>query len=331
MANERNSTPTNVLIVTPVFNDWPAFGRLLEEIEAALPAADYDVRVLAVDDCSGAEPLPVRLGGSIERVDVIRLAMNVGHQRAIAIGLAHSRDIGDDVPVAVMDCDGEDAPADLKRLIDHLPASAGQSVVAQRSKRSEGLGFRLFYWIYRRVFRLLTGQHIDFGNFCVLRSAHVDRLLHNANIWNNLAATLVQAKFPLVGLPTTRGRRYAGQSSMNLVSLITHGLGAVSVFSDAVFVRIIIFSSAILASSVLLALTVFGIRLLTHLAIPGWTTNVLGFVLLIAMQAVMLAILVAFLQLSGRAAFTPGPKDHARRFIDAVDRIYERPESLKPD
>jgi hypothetical protein len=36
------------------------------------------------------------------------------------------------------------------------------------------------------------------------------------------------------------GKRYAGRSKMNFVSLVTHGLGAISVYSDVVMVRLML-------------------------------------------------------------------------------------------
>ena len=82
----RNS----LLIVTPVYDDWESFGHLLRDIEIALPAEQYDVEIIAVDDCSNAQPVVPALAGSIASVTVLRLRMNVGHQRAIAVGLVHA-------------------------------------------------------------------------------------------------------------------------------------------------------------------------------------------------------------------------------------------------
>ena len=327
-----------VAIVTPVYNDWVSLDQLLAAIDTTLPAAEYRVDVFAVDDCSGTAPIPPALSGCIATVDVLRLAMNVGHQRAIAVGLVHAAGQGTEQGsgqglgqglgqgahdiVVVMDADGEDTPAELKTLIEAFRRTPDRAIVAQRRKRSEALTFRIFYWLYRRAFRALTGQTIDFGNFSVLSPVHVERLVHNANIWNNLAATMVQARLALLRVPTARGKRYAGQSQMNLISLVTHGLGAISVFSDAVFVRILVFSSAMLAVALLATIGVVGVRLLSTLAVPGWTTNVLGFILLLCVQAVMLPIMITFLQLAGRASFQPGPREHARRLVERVTRLY---------
>jgi glycosyltransferase involved in cell wall biosynthesis len=78
--------PTTI-VVTPIYEDRDASARLFEEL------ADQNLdnlRVVAVDDGSVKEPLAV---SSIEQAGlqgvVIRLKRNVGHQRAIAIGLSY--------------------------------------------------------------------------------------------------------------------------------------------------------------------------------------------------------------------------------------------------
>ena len=67
-----------------------------------------------------------------------------------------------------MDADGEDRPEDVSRLAAAWSEDTNRIVVAQRGERSEGLAFRFFYAIYKLTFRIMTGQKIDFGNFCLL-------------------------------------------------------------------------------------------------------------------------------------------------------------------
>jgi glycosyltransferase involved in cell wall biosynthesis len=318
------SDPKRFVIVTPVYNDWEAFSHLLRAIEAAMPADRYRIDVVAVDDCSNTGPETPVLSGSIASVTILRLTMNVGHQRAIAVGLVHVDEAAEADTVAIMDSDGEDVPTELKRMVDAIHDAPDTAIVAQRSKRSETLGFRLFYWLYVRVFRMFTGHIIDFGNFSILSADHVRRLVHNSNIWNNFAATLIQAKIPIHRLSTTRGHRYAGRSHMKLVGLVTHGLGAISVFSDAVFIRILIGSFCVFGLAIAAVIAVLCLRLFTDLAVPGWTTNVLGFAVLLSAQAVMMPVMIAFLLLNSRASFQNIPKEHASRLVERSWRLYER-------
>ena len=203
----------------------------------------------------------------------------------------------------------------LRDLLDWQQRTLDSLLLVAVPNGSEGLSFKTSYYAYKAIFRLLTGRTIDFGNFCVLPFTYVATLLSRPEIWNHFAATIVRARLPLKKLPIPRGKRYFGQSKLNFVELIVHGLGAMSVFSEAVFVRVLLASSVMLITSALGILLVVGIRLFTDLAIPGWTTNVFGFLVLIGIEAAMLPIMMAFMLLNGRATLQPLPKDFASGFV----------------
>jgi hypothetical protein len=103
---------------------------------------------------------------------------------------------------------------------------------------------------------------------------------------------------------------------MGLIGLVTHGLGAVSVFSDSVFIRILISSIIAFATAMAAVVGVIIVRFSTELAVPGWTTTVLGFAFLLSAQAVMMPIMIAFLLLNNRSSFQNIPLEHASRLIE---------------
>jgi glycosyltransferase involved in cell wall biosynthesis len=314
--SNKSLMPLQLVIITPVFNDWESFNTLVRDVARALTDLNCEVEIIAVDDCSSDRaPSAIAIRHPIHRVSTLRLAANMGHQRAIAIGLSSIVARNDLDLVAVMDSDGEDRPTELRRMIDTALGNPQCTVLAQRAKRSEGILFRVFYRVYVGLFRLLTGHSLNFGNFCILPFAHLDRLVSRADIWNNFAATIICARLPMKLLPTVRGCRYAGQSKMNFVSLIVHGFGAMSVFSDIVFTRILFATSILLVAVTLGLCSVVGIRLLTDLAIPGWTTNIFGILVLIGINAVMLTVMMAFLQFGRRSSVQQAPREFAMDFV----------------
>ena len=122
--------PRSLVIVTPVFNDWTAFDSLVGALERALADAGLTAHLLAVDDGS-SEDAPEQLTHVLEAitgVEVLQLRRNLGHQRAIAIGLAFIRRRAP-CDVIVMDSDGEDDPADVPRLLARLDQEKGRVVV----------------------------------------------------------------------------------------------------------------------------------------------------------------------------------------------------------
>lgn len=321
-----------LVVVTPVFEDWESFARLVFELDRALAAATelhpLAVSVLAVDDGSisdgpTTEPDWSALG-VIGRVDVLRMAANMGHQRAIALGMVQvaAEDHAD--VVVIMDADGEDRPEDVVRLVRAHREHPGAVILAQRSKRSESAGFRLGYWLYRWLFRVLTGQAIRFGNFSLMPRPAVARLVANADIWNHLAAAVSRSRLPVRMVPTERGARYAGHSHMSWVSLVTHGLSAMSVHSDRVATRLILASAAVTVMAVLAIVGVVCIKLFTDLAIPGWASQTVGLLGLASLISVATASLLAFLTLQARQRPAFLPKTDGLRYIQELERWHPK-------
>ena len=314
-------------IVTPVYDDWESFRELIRRLDAmagAKPDTVFDV--IAVDDGS-TEPLPGALLADaaiahLARVDVLRLACNLGHQRAIALGLVEVEARGTYEAVIVMDSDGEDRPEDIPMLLAALRAHPRRVVVARRARRSEGLVFRSLYSIYKIVFRLLTGKGIAFGNFCVLPAPWVSRLVSMPEIWNNLAGAITRSRMPIHAYPTDRGVRYAGESKMNLVGLLVHGLSAVSVYSDVAFTRILVFSCALAVLTIVGIGAVIGIRFFTDLAIPGWATYTVAALVIVLLQTLMLSLGSVFLLLNNRSMPQLLPRRMAAEYVTSTTTLH---------
>jgi glycosyltransferase involved in cell wall biosynthesis len=294
----------HLAIVTPVFNDWASLSRLIGELDQIDLPAGSDFSLFAIDDGSNDPPVidyPVHMLSRIRNIEIITLACNLGHQRAIAVGLveAYRRKRFD--AVLVMDSDGEDRPSDIPRLLAEAAQRPGHVICAQRQRRPGLLVFRTWYECYKFIFRLLTGARIDFGNFCLIPATRLEALVSNSSIWNNLAGTLTRSRLPLATLPSDRGRRYAGLSKMNFVSLVMHGLSAMAVYSDIVMVRLLLASLAVSAFTAFGILCVVCIKLFSTLAIPGWATSTAGILAMIMVQALMLFTIAAFNMMSARS------------------------------
>jgi hypothetical protein len=289
----------------------------LDAVAGTLEGVHLDV--IAVDDGSTISPATSFLAdvilANLRRVDVLHLACNLGHQRAIAIGLSEVDERGEYTCAIVMDSDGEDSPEDLPKLLTAGRQHTGHIVVAQRARRSEGRLFKAFYIGYKALFHLLTGKPIAFGNYCVVPAPLINRLVYMPEIWNNLAAAVMRSKLPIHHHPTNRGMRYAGQSKMNLVGLFIHGLSAVSVYGDIAFTRVLAFSVGLSALTLIGILVVSGIRLFTDLAIPGWASYMVGFLIVVLMQALMLSAGAVFLLLNNRSMPSIVPKKVCSQFV----------------
>ena len=320
---ETSSDDAPLVFLLPVFNDWLALDTLLLHLDDVLRAAATEGEVLVVDDGStdAGGPSPQRLG-AIRRVQVLRLRRNLGHQRAIAVGLAY---LEANVPcraVVVMDSDGEDDPCDVPRLLRQCEAEGFRKIVfAQRTKRSETRLFRFFYAVYRMLYRLLTGQDVRVGNFSVVPQQRLASLVAVAELWNHYAAAVYKSRQPCCGIATCRAKRLAGQSRMNFVNLVIHGLSAISVHADVVGVRLLIASLLAIAATAVGLTGIVALRLLTRLAIPGWATSAAGLLAVVLLQLVLFSVVFCFITLSNRQGTTVLPLRDYRYFVASVDSM----------
>ncbi len=323
MEREHDSDEMNeaaLVIIIPVFDDWDVVEELLPLVDAQLGSAQRRARIVLVDDGSThacPEVLSCGTMPAIEQVEVLSLRRNLGHQRALAVGLSYiERELACRA-VLVMDGDGEDAPSDVPRLIERMEElGSTQIIFAERIRRSEGFCFTFFYKAYRLAHLILTGIHVRVGNFSIIPRQQLKRLVVVSNLWSHYAAAVHEAQIPFACVPTNRAARLKGQSKMSFVSLVTHGLSAIAVFGPRIGVRMLIATSVLAGLTVLVLIAVVLLRTTTDLAIPGWTTYTVGLLVVILLQMMMFSTIFVFLILASRNASGFLPIRDYRFFID---------------
>ncbi|MSO92230.1 MAG: glycosyltransferase [Rhodospirillales bacterium] len=304
-----------VTLVIPVFNDWQALQTLVRRLDSGLRTSPYDLRLIVVNDGSlhdvDAASWQSAPFERLKSLEIIDLVCNLGHQRAIAIGLCEAVDKNSDV-IVVMDADGEDDPADVPALIRSLSEDRSQMALAQRVTRSEDPLFVVSYFLYKKLFRALTGFALSFGNFCALSLPAAKRLVFMPSLWNSLPASCLRSKLPYRLVPTRRGRRYDGESKMNFIGLVVHGLHAITVFSDAVLVRLAILIAALAGVS---TVAVLMIRFFTDWVPLGWASDMLGFIGLALLVVVFGLLSTSLLTLQAGSSMPQVPYLHGKGFI----------------
>jgi polyisoprenyl-phosphate glycosyltransferase len=314
-----------LIILTPVYNDWEALWRLLPALDHELANAGHKASVLVIDDGSTSSRSPKFPGSfhSIIAVDIISLKRNLGHQRAIAVGLSYIAKKMLHCSVVIMDADGEDDPRDVPRLIDACIINGAEKIVfAARSKRSEGIMFALFYHLYRFLHFVLTGISVRVGNFSIVPFSALKRVVAVSELWNHYAAAVYKARLPTEFIPTKRGKRLEGPPRMDLVSLIVHGLSAMAVFGDRIGVRLLIVVSVGMCLTIAALALVLGIRLSTDLAIPGWTTYAAGLLFVMLIQMLLVILVFVFVILAARNAANVIPVNDPEEFVASHSRVY---------
>lgn len=320
---ERAPSPPGLVVLIPIYNDWEAVQLLLPDLERALTAAGITATVLLVDDGSTSELPPTfyppdaqgdaAREGQVGRdaglpLRLLTLRRNVGHQRAIAIGLSFIEATLPCRAVIVMDGDGEDAPSDVPRLVSRMTDDGDRAVVfAERTRRSENLVFRIGYFLYRQIHLALTGIKVRVGNFSVVPRAQLRRLVVVSDLWNHFAAAIFRAKIPFVMVPCQRARRLSGYPKMNLVSLVGHGLSAMSVFGDRIGTRMLIASSLLVGASLSAIVAIGAVAGLTGVSMRGWQIYAVGLFVMLLLQALLFSLVFVFIILASRnmSGFVP--------------------------
>ena len=312
----NNPPASEIIVVTPVYEDAEAFVQLLA---ALADLYGRSMLVIAIDDGSLRKPIDRTHLNSGIATAIVRLKCNVGHQRALAIGLAYAVAIvRDDQQIIMMDCDGEDAPETIEKLRSAAKEDAIDVVVAERKSRVESWRFKLFYAIYRQFFRVLTGRNLSFGNFMLLTPSAAKRIACMKELSIHVAGCVLASKLRAKRLRLDRGARFAGQSKMNFFSLALHGFRGLMVFAEDVLVRVGAACALIALLSIIGAAAAVVLKLLGY-STPGWFSVALGILVLMFMQTD--AITLMTLMLTG--VVRSGNASHRLDFEELVDEVIE--------
>ncbi|MCB1555556.1 MAG: glycosyltransferase [Xanthomonadales bacterium] len=305
----------SLVIVLPVFEDRESACRLFADLAATFGQA---ARLVVVDDGSVHAPLRSEdLAAAGIDGAVLRLRRNVGHQRAIAIGMQYVAEHMANVPrIVVMDSDGEDMPASISTLLAALDDEEVDVAVAQRKSRIESARFKLFYAVYKSLYWLLTGRRISFGNFMAMTSGALRRLTSMGELAIHVAGTVLISRLRWKPCPIDRGPRYAGRSKMNFVALVLHGLKGLMVFAEDVLVRVGAACALVASASLFGALAAVVLKSVGY-ATPGWFSVALGVLLIMFLQTGAIALMTLLLTGIARHAVIE-PSDY-RILVDEVE------------
>jgi glycosyltransferase involved in cell wall biosynthesis len=257
-------------IIAPCFNEEGSVLPFLVEVEQEAAKLEERTLIILVDDGSG--------DGTVERarshdslapnvvLQVLSLPYNMGHQEAIHQGLLYGNGTSA-TRFIVLDGDGEDDPGAISELaaIRETPI-----VFVGRGKRSESFGFRVGYFMYRQVFRLISGRAISFGNYSMIDRHVLAAVLDRSFV--HYAAFLSQQNVAQRIIIRDRRKRIDGVSKMSFRRLSMHAFRSLIEYSEEVlafFLKGFLYLSVVFLLSIL---TIVGIKLFTEAAIPGWAS-----------------------------------------------------------
>ena len=193
-----------ISIITPCYNESQVVVHFLERLEKVLAGLPVFFQVVVVDDCSSDDTLQLLQSITFNckniQLTIVTMPGNSGHQAAIYKGMVEASR-HPTKRFIIMDADGQDAPEVIAEMLTIADADIVHVV---RSKRNESLLFRSCYFIYRMLFRVATGQNMNYGNFCMI---------------NRVVQKVIKRY-----IVAPRSNRIGGRSKMGFIKLVKHAL-----------------------------------------------------------------------------------------------------------
>jgi dolichol-phosphate mannosyltransferase len=221
-------------VVVPVFDEEEGIAAFYERTKNVLAGLEGRARheLIFVNDGSadGSLVLLNEMAAKDERVIIIDLSRNFGHQLAITAGMDYAR--GD--AVVVIDADLQDPPEVIAAMLDRW--EKGYKVVyGRRTHRAGETRFKVITakTFYRLLNRLSdTPLPLDSGDFRLLDRKVVD-VLGDIREENRYIRGLVSwAGFSQDAVDYERDQRFAGETKYPLRKMVRFAVDALTSFSD---------------------------------------------------------------------------------------------------
>ncbi len=287
----RVDRPRPVLsIVIPVYGEEDNLPVLYERLAKVMHDTEPNYEVIFVDDGSRDRSADMlrELAERDERVVVVELSRNFGHQVAISAGLDFAQ--GD--AVIVMDADLQDPPEVLPQFIAKW--REGHDVVyAVRARRKEGWFKRALYALFYRVMQRIANIDIplDAGDFCIMDRRVVEVLVGMPERNRFVRGIRSWIGLNQVGLSYERHARYAGQVKYSYTRLIYLALDGLISFSFVPLRMITVIGFVISAISIVLAAIYFIQRIMVGPNPLGFTTTIVAILFLSGVQLITLGVI----------------------------------------
>ena len=231
-----------IILITPVYNDWESFNKLLNEISLTVENLhNVAFQLIVINDGSTMLTPKINIPKNIKKIEILNMKKNNGHAICLAHGIRYCLKNYEFDYIILMDADGEDRPVEILDLIFKIDKDPKTSIVAKRVKRSEGPIFRVFYQCHKILTFIFTGKLMNFGNYSILTKKDAEILSIDRTLNSNISGTVKKNIKNLGYINCVRGKRYFGPSKMPLTKLIFHSFSIIAVFKMNVFLRSALF------------------------------------------------------------------------------------------
>lgn len=221
--------PDMISIIVPVYRTEACINQLYRRVVASVGKR---FELIFVDDRSPDNSWElIRYLSEIDpRVKGLKLSRNFGQHKAIWAGLNSAR--GD--WIVVMDCDLQDPPEDIPRLLERAVETDSDVVVARRMNRKYNFLQKLKSNSFYKIISFASGMRADpeIGNFRIFSKKVRDAILQMKDDTKNLVIMMNWVGFKREAIDVEHNERFAGTSSYTFTKLCSLAMNTIITFSD---------------------------------------------------------------------------------------------------
>jgi polyisoprenyl-phosphate glycosyltransferase len=280
-----------ITIVTPVFNEEECIREFYDTTRKVIDSLNIKTEWLFVDDGSTdrSPDILTDLYTRDNRVKVITLSRNFGHQQALKAGIDHAS--GD--VVITMDADLQDPPEAIAELLKKY--NEGFDVVyTYRSERKNDSFFKRFTArMYYRVIKKIANVEIplDAGDFRLMSKRVVVALKAIKEKRPYIRGLVSWLGFKQIGIPIKRESRFAGKTKYSFLKMLKFAWSGITHFSFFLIYLSIWIGFLVLIFCLIGFIYVLYVALVLKIAVPGWASIITIVLFFGGIQLVMLGIL----------------------------------------
>jgi glycosyltransferase involved in cell wall biosynthesis len=279
-------------ILIPVHNEQEVLPALLARVRQVMnQIGDGPHEIVFVDDGSSDRTLEILENAAAldERIKVIALSRNFGHQAALTAALDYAA--GD--AVVVIDGDLQDPPEIIPTLVEHF--RAGYDVVyVQRKGRKEVWWLRLCFYLFYRLLSGLSDTRLplDAGDCGLMSRRVVEQLRGMTEHHRYLRGMRSWVGFKQIGIYIERSERQDGESKYSTLKRLKFAADGIFAFSTVPIRAASLLGLAAMGVSGVYALITIYAKLFLH-------ETVKGFAALIVVMTFLSGVLLFFLGIIG--------------------------------
>lgn len=270
------ATGFRLSVAIPIHNEESVLPELLQRLRGVLDSvAGGPHEIVFVDDGSTDRTFEMlaEAAEEDERIVVLSLSRNFGHQAAITAGLDH---VTGDAAI-VMDGDLQDVPEVIPKFVEKF--QQGYDVVyAQRVRRKEPLALRICYFVFYRMMATLSDIRLplDSGDFGLMSRRVIEEVRKMPEHHRYLRGMRSWVGFRQVGIEVERAERHSGKSKYSVMGLVKLAFDGIFAFSIVPIRAAALFGAFVMFLSSLFAIYSIYIRIFLHKSPQGFTALIVA-------------------------------------------------------